>query len=153
MVYVQGQVTLDDVEEALYVDRQYKPALALFSRADIRPPSRELLEYVNKLSLPYHAVDLSRCAIDRRKLLEDLLRITGRIRVFTKPIHLKTYVEKPVVVKAGSTVRDVAEQIHSSLLKTFKYAVVWRRELFPNRPTRVGLDYVLRDNDVIEIHA
>ncbi|MFN7105453.1 MAG: TGS domain-containing protein, partial [Pyrobaculum sp.] len=94
-----------------------------------------------------------KCELDRRRLLEDLLKITERIRIFTKPIHSRTYVEKPIVTKVGSTVRDVAEQVHSSLLATFKYAVVWRRELFPNRPKRVGLDYVLSDGDVLEIHA
>jgi ribosome-interacting GTPase 1 len=50
-------------------------------------------------------------------------------------------------------VGDVAAQIHSSLLETFKYAVVWRRETYPQRPKRVGRDYVLSDNDVVEIHA
>jgi ribosome-interacting GTPase 1 len=63
------------------------------------------------------------------------------------------YIEKPIVMKAGSTVGDVAAQIHSSLLETFKYAVVWRRETYPQRPKRVGRDYVLSDNDVVEIHA
>jgi len=153
VVYINGEVTLDDVEEALYIERQYKPTIVILSKRDLHKPRGEVLEYLNKLGIPYYEANLASCDISRRSLLENLLRLTGRIRVFTKPIHMKTYMEKPLVVKAGSTVGDVANQIHSSLVKTFKYAVVWRRETFPNWPKRVGLDYVLQDGDVVEIHA
>ena len=153
VVYIHGSVTLDDVEEALYLERQYKPTIVIFSKRDVFRPQQEALEYLNKLGVKYYEADLSKCSINRRALLEDLLRLTKRIRVFTKPVHSKTYVEKPIVVKEGSTVEEVANQIHSSLVKTFKYAVVWRRETYPNRPKRVGLDYVLQDNDVVEIHS
>jgi len=43
--------------------------------------------------------------------------------------------------------------IHSSLYENFKYAVVWRREAYPKWPKRVGLEYRLKDGDVVEIHA
>jgi ribosome-interacting GTPase 1 len=153
VVYINGVVTLDDVEEALYVEKQYKPTIVVFSMTDLHKPKEEVLDFLTKCGVVHYSADLIRCNLDKRKLLEDLLRITGRIRVFTKPIHSKTYIEKPIVLKVGSTVGDVAAQIHSSLLETFKYAVVWRRETFPQRPKRVGRDYVLSDNDVVEIHA
>jgi len=153
VVYINGVVTLDDVEEALYVEKQYKPTIVVFSMTDLYKPKEEVMDFLTKYGVSHYAADLMRCNLDKRNLLEDLLRITGRIRVFTKPIHSKTYIEKPIVLKAGSTVGDVAAQIHSSLLETFKYAVVWRRETFPQRPKRVGRDYVLSDNDVVEIHA
>ncbi|MFN7105665.1 MAG: TGS domain-containing protein [Pyrobaculum sp.] len=153
IVYINGVVTLDEIEEALYVEKQYKPTVVALSKCDLYQPSGEVRKYLSEWGLSTYLADLNRCEIDRRRLLEDLLKATGRIRVFTKPIHLKTYIEKPVVVKTGSTVEEVARQIHSSLVSTFKYAVVWRRELFPNKPKRVGLDYILSDNDVVEIHA
>ncbi|ACB39636.1 TGS domain-containing protein [Pyrobaculum neutrophilum] len=152
VVYIQGSVTLDDVEEALYLERQYKPTIAVVTMSDLYP-AEELAGYFAKRGIVYHITDLRRCVIDRRRLLEDILKATGRIRVFTKPVHSKTYVEKPIIVKAGATVGEVAALIHSSLLQTFKYAVVWKRESFPQRPKRVGRDYALSDNDVVEIHA
>ncbi len=153
VVTINGVVTLDDVEEALYVERQHKPTVVVVSKCDLYKPGRDVEELLSEMGVIYYFTNLSKCELDRRRLLEDLLKITERIRIFTKPIHSRTYVEKPIVTKVGSTVRDVAEQVHSSLLATFKYAVVWRRELFPNRPKRVGLDYVLSDGDVLEIHA
>jgi Predicted GTPase len=153
VVHISGSATLDEIEEALYLERQYKPTLVIMSMGDVYTPTESVIDFLSKHNVVYYIVDLKTCKIDRRKLLEDLLRITERIRIFTKPIHSKTYMDKPIVMKAGSTVGDVAAQIHSSLLATFKYAVVWRRELYPQRPKRVGRDYVLSDNDVVEIHA
>jgi len=75
------------------------------------------------------------------------------MRVFTKQIHSDGYTPKPLVVREGSTVGDVAKLIHSSLYENFKYAVVWRREAYPKWPKRVGLEYRLKDGDVVEIHA
>lgn len=152
VVHISGYVTLDDVEEALYIEKQFKPTIAIVTMPDLYNPG-ELAAYFTKSGVLYHIANLRTCDIDRRRLLEDLLKTTGRIRVFTKPIHSKSYVRKPIVVKAGSTVKDVAALIHSSLVDTFKYAVVWKRDTFPQSPKRVGRDYVLSDNDVVEIHT
>ncbi|AAL63629.1 GTP-binding protein [Pyrobaculum aerophilum str. IM2] len=153
VVRIEGEVTLDEVEEALYLDRIYKPTIAVISKTDLLKPSDSVIDLLSKSGVRYYLADLKTCSVDKRRLLEDLLKVTGRIRVFTKPIHSKTYTPKPIVVKAGSTVGEVAAMIHSSLAETFKYAVVWRREDFPNRPKRVGRDYVLSDNEIVEIHA
>ncbi|RFA93929.1 OBG GTPase family GTP-binding protein [Pyrobaculum aerophilum] len=153
VVRIEGEVTLDEVEEALYLDRVYKPTIAVISKTDLLKPSDSVIDLLSKSGVRYYLADLKTCSVDKRRLLEDLLKVTGRIRVFTKPIHSKTYTPKPIVVKAGSTVGEVAAMIHSSLAETFKYAVVWRREDFPNRPKRVGRDYVLSDNEIVEIHA
>jgi ribosome-interacting GTPase 1 len=152
-VRISGSVTLSDIEESLYIERQYKPALVVLTMGDLYTPGEDLLKRMSELGLPHYVTDLRRCAIDRGRLLEGLLRVTDRIRVFTKPVHSKTYISKPLVVKAGTTAGDVAAMIHSSLAKTFKYAIVWRRETYPLHPKRVGRDYALSDNDVIEIHA
>jgi ribosome-interacting GTPase 1 len=153
VVYIEGAVALDEVEEALYVDKMYKPTIAVVTKIDSIKPAADVVDFFSKSGVRHYLADLRSCSLDRRRLLEDLLQATGRIRVFTKPIHSKTYVNKPIVVKAGSTVGEVAALIHSSLAETFKYAVVWRRETFPSHPKRVGRDYVLHDNDVVEIHA
>ena len=51
------------------------------------------------------------------------------------------------LVKRGTTARELAYMIHTDLGRTFLYAVDARTK------TRLGEDYVLRDNDVIKIVA
>jgi len=149
-VYISGEVSLEDVEESLYVDYVYKPAIAVFLKTG--ELNKELIEYLSSYSIPHFLLDL-KCNIDRRGLLEAVLKSLSLIRVFTKQVHSRDYVEKPLVVKEGSTVGDIAKKIHSSFYENFKYAIVWRRESYPGRYKKVGLDYKLSDGDIVEIHA
>ncbi len=48
---------------------------------------------------------------------------------------------------------DLAKRIHSRFYDGFKYARVWRIDKFPMGVKRVGINYVLDDGDVVEIHS
>jgi ribosome-interacting GTPase 1 len=79
--------------------------------------------------------------------LFDLLEL---IRVYTKKPH-GDVADKPLVLKKGAKVRDVAKSIHSRMLEGFKYAKVWGPSAkYPGE--RVGLDHEVMDKDVVEIH-
>lgn len=73
------------------------------------------------------------------------------VRVYTKSPTRKEPDEKPVVVKRGSTLLDVAEAVHHDLAANLKSARVWNA----SRPgaVTVGPDYVVEDRDVAELHA
>lgn len=58
---------------------------------------------------------------------------------------------KPVVMKKGSTVKDLAEKVHKDFVKNFKYAKIWGSGSFPGQ--QVGLDYMLKDKDVVEVYT
>jgi len=72
-------------------------------------------------------------------------------RVYTKTPGVKVDMEHPFIFKAGSTVIEVAEGIHKDLAEKFKYARIWGSERYEGQ--MVQKDYVLRDGDIIEIHA
>ncbi len=72
------------------------------------------------------------------------------IRVYTKsPGKGKDL--PALALKNGSTVKEVAKQIHKDFLKTFKFARVFNSTKFSGQ--KVGLDYKVRDSDVVEIHT
>ncbi len=57
----------------------------------------------------------------------------------------------PVAFKKGSTLKDVAKKVHKDFLKSFKYAKVYGLSAkFEGQ--MVGLDHVLKDDDVVELH-
>jgi len=71
------------------------------------------------------------------------------IRVYTKEPGKKPDFSEPVILKRGSTIRDLIEEINSSWLEVFRYARVWGKKVkFPGQ--KVGLDYELEDEDVVE---
>ncbi|MBI1971772.1 MAG: TGS domain-containing protein [Candidatus Aenigmarchaeota archaeon] len=72
------------------------------------------------------------------------------VRVYTK-IAGKKAETRPLTLPKGSTVRDVARDVHKDFLKNFKFARVWGSAKFPG--AQVGLDHVVRDKDIIELHV
>lgn len=73
------------------------------------------------------------------------------VRVYTKSPARKEPDAKPVVVKRGGTLFDVAEALHHDLAANLKSARVWNA----SRPgvMTVGADHVVEDRDVVELHA
>ncbi|TAL48005.1 TGS domain-containing protein [archaeon] len=74
----------------------------------------------------------------------------GLIRVYTKSPNKEKDVP-PVVLEPGATVKEVVKNIHKDFLKNFKFARLFNDTSFSG--IKVGLDYRLKDLDVIEIHA
>lgn len=74
----------------------------------------------------------------------------GLIRVYTKSPNGKKEVP-PVTMIPGSTVRDLTKDIHKDLLKGFKFARIFNETIYSGK--KVGLDYVLYDLDIVEIHT
>ena len=108
----------------------------------------ELLEEDCAGRLPVAAVSATTGAgleVLRRLLFERL----DVIRVYTKPPGKEADFTEPTVLKAGSTVDDLAALIHKDLRATLKYAVLWGSGKFSGQ--RVGRQYVLRDGDVVEL--
>jgi len=72
------------------------------------------------------------------------------MRVYTKSPNSKK-AEVPLTVKKGATVRSVTKEVHKTMLKNFRFARIFNKTKYSGR--KVGMDYVLYDLDVVEIHA
>ncbi|MBN2252170.1 MAG: 50S ribosome-binding GTPase [Kosmotogaceae bacterium] len=72
------------------------------------------------------------------------------IRVYTKSTKGKK-ADKPLTIHKDATVKDVVKEVHKTMLKNFKFARVFDKSKHSGR--KVGLEYVLSDLDIVEIHA
>ncbi len=73
------------------------------------------------------------------------------VRVYTKlPTHKEPDMERPFTARQGSTVLDVAEQVHKDFVEKFKFARVWGAKVHPG--TVVKADHVVADRDIVELH-
>ncbi len=85
-----------------------------------------------------------------KHLKEAIWKNLNFIYVFTKqPQKDKDW--PPVHLKKGSTIKDLASIVHKDFLKKFKFAKVWGKSVKHNG-TNAGLDHVLKQGDVIELH-
>ncbi len=75
----------------------------------------------------------------------------GIIRVYSKPPGTDHNPDQPFVLKQGSTVEDFAGKVHKDFVKQLKSARVWGSGVFDGQP--VGRDYLLHDEDIIELRT
>jgi ribosome-interacting GTPase 1 len=101
----------------------------------------------NKKKLILMNIDANK---DYSELLDKVIKENEIVRVFTKPIG-KPVEKKAVVLKSGSVVKDMIQRVNIAWLKSFKFARVFDNTKFSGR--QVGLEYVLKDRDVVEIHT
>ncbi|NPA05590.1 MAG: TGS domain-containing protein [Crenarchaeota archaeon] len=155
-VIIEGEVSLEDVELAVIRPTVYRPTIVLANKVDVpgaKGRYRRLYEHISSLKeksvwlMPVSA----RTGFNLEKLGEVLFKRLDIIRVYTKQPNSEPS-RNPLVLRRGATVLDVAKKIHSDLVEYFLYAKIWGPSAkYPGE--RVGLDHVLEDGDIVEIHA
>ena len=151
-VKIRGEATLDDVEEAIFEGKVYRPAIVLANKAD-HPMAAERLEQLKKVvdkEIPVIAVSCAtKQGID--KLGSEVFEMLDIIRVYTKEPNKRDFSKRPFTIRKGSTVFDLAKRIHSDFYEQFSYAKVWSKRLRFS-PQKVGGTFTLEDGDIVELH-
>ena len=73
------------------------------------------------------------------------------IRVYARPPGKEPDLERPFVLKKGSTIADLSAKIHKDFVENLKSARVWGSSAFGGQ--MVQRDYVLQDGDIVELKA
>src|SRR3954470_4938145 len=93
-------------------------------------------------------------SVERGEGLDALRRATydllGVLRVYTKVPGKPADRSKPFTVPIGSTVLDLAREIHRDFEHTLKFARIWGTDVFDGQT--VKRDHELHDADVVELH-
>jgi ribosome-interacting GTPase 1 len=111
---------------------------------------RVLKRYVNG-RMPVIAVSCER-KIGLDELGSALFEVLGIIRIYTKEPGMRVDSDHPFALRKGATVNDLAKNIHKELVSSFLFAMVWAKRLRFS-PKKVGLNFVLEDGDIVEIHT
>lgn len=84
------------------------------------------------------------------ELKEKIWKSLNLIKVYTKSPRKPKDIPA-LALERGSTVEDLAKEIHKDFVETFKFARIYNSSKFSGK--KVGLDYKLHDNDIVEIHT
>ncbi len=82
-----------------------------------------------------------------KKKIFQYLRI---LRVYSKTPGKQVDHKYPFVFKQGSTLIDMARSVHKDFAENLKYARIWGKGKYQGQ--KVNREYVLQDEDVIELH-
>mmetsp|Transcript_6252 Transcript_6252/g.17956 ORF Transcript_6252/g.17956 Transcript_6252/m.17956 type:complete len:401 (+) Transcript_6252:365-1567(+) len=141
--------TVDDLIDVIEGNRRYVKCLYVYNKIDVCS-----LEEVEAIAREPNSIPIS-CTQDLNldTLLEMLWDMMGLVRVFTKKKGHKPDFSDPVVLSAdrgGTAVEHLCDQLHKSLAKEFKYALVWGTST-KHSPQSCGLSHQLEDEDVVQI--
>ncbi|EDO39890.1 predicted protein [Nematostella vectensis] len=146
-VTLRYDATADDLIDVIEGNRVYIPCIYLLNKID--QISIEELDLIYKVP---HAVPISahhKWNFD--DLLEKMWEYLRLVRIYTKPKGQLPDYESPVVLKNGlNSIEDFCNQLHKSIMKEFKHALVWGASV-KYSPQKVGKDHVLQDEDVVQV--
>jgi ribosome-interacting GTPase 1 len=130
------------------------PALLLANKADLfADPEAELAVLRELASVAFVALAVS--AESGRGLAAigaALFELLGVVRVYSKLPGHPPDLGRPFTLRGGGSVRDVAQQVHRGLAGELKFARIWGPSAeFEGQ--QVSADHVVKDRDVVELHA
>jgi ribosome-interacting GTPase 1 len=132
--------------------RNVKPTLIVANKCD-DPKAEENLAFFNEVADSNLEVLVISAetgeGLDRMK--ERLYEFLDVVRVYSKIPGKDPDMEKPFMVKRGSTVQDVAYKIHREFADKLKFAKVWGSGKFDGQVVESG--HVVEDEDILEIHV
>ncbi len=154
-VRILGEVTLDEVERAIFEKVCYKPSLILLNKVDLLNPEQvsELVESIKRRAPSIEVVPVSALMVRGFEGVPYLVfKMLSLIRVYTKEPNSDTHTPKPLILREGSTVEDAVREIREDFLRFFKYVRIWGPSA-KYSGEKVGLTHKLMDKDVIEIRT
>ena len=108
--------------------------------------------YINeiKAKMPDAVFISANKQINVEKLKKEVFNKLALIRIYLKPQGRKADLDEPLIVRNGSTVKDVATKLHRDFVRNFRHAKIWGSSVkFEGQ--KVGLDHVLNDGDILRI--
>ncbi len=151
-VKIQGEATIDNVEEAIFEGTVYRPAIIIANKTDIPNAAKKIEQLKGLAGEEMKIIPVScKAKFGLEKLGSEIFGMLDMIRVYTKEPNMRFPSNKPFTIRKGSTILDLAKKIHSDFYKQFSYAKVWSNRLRFS-PQKVGGAFTLEDGDTVEIH-
>lgn len=145
-IIIREDISDDQLIDVVKGNRVYIAGITIINKADI---DREKAEQIKKQI----KADIVISAMNKENIeeLKQLIFLKlGLIRVYTKEVGKQVDMNEPMIMKKGTTVKDICEKIHRNFVNKFKYAKVWGSSKFPGQT--FGLDKEIKDKDIVEIH-
>jgi ribosome-interacting GTPase 1 len=136
-----------------------KPALVVANKVDLPSARADFQIFTEMYAGQFPSLGVSaRTTEGLDELRRAVFDLLGIIRVYTKEPGKKADLTAPFVLKAGSTVADLAGRVHKEILVHLKHARIWSQaSADPSHHIvdgqMVHRDHRLADRDIVELHT
>ncbi len=139
----------DEADETLF--HTLLPTLLVVSKSDLGFDPDEVDVMLELIEMRYPTVGISAETGEGLESLGALLRRgLDVIRIYTKVPGKPPEMKRPFTVFRGDTVADVASMIHRGRAQDLRFAKVWGSGKFDGQ--QVGVDFMIDDGDILELH-
>jgi len=128
-----------------------RKAFVICTKCDIAPP--DTMETLKELcERPFEFVEISaKTGQGLDELAGRVFRMLDIVRIYAKKPGKPVDMKDPFTLARGSTVKDLARQVHRELAEKLKTARAWNAEGIHDGQ-HVPRDHVLSDREIIELH-
>jgi hypothetical protein len=125
--------------------------LLIANKMDTPEAQSRLAEFKEILEPGFDPVLISTAeGFDLSGLKLRIFELLNVLRVYSKTPGKKPSLDEPFIFGHGSTVMDMARAVHRDFASKLKYARIWGGEKYQGQ--KVNRDYILKDEDIIELH-
>ncbi len=147
------ELAAENVPGPLEAGRFVKKTLIAANKSD-SPLAEENLAFLKEYF--GQGILFSTVSADRGDGLEELRKkiflLLDVIRAYSKVPGRKADFNDPFALKRGTTVIDLARAVHKDFFEKFKYARIWRKGSLALQGQMINRDFLLEDEDVVELH-
>lgn len=147
-VVIRQDVTVDQLIDAITGNRKYVPAIIAINKIDLLP--KAVIDCIRT-----EAPDALLISAEKNKnldtLREAIFKGLGIIRIYMKKIGQDPDYSEPLILMRDHSVGGACKRIHKEWAKHLHYARIWGKSARFDGQT-VGIDHVLADGDVLELH-
>jgi len=130
----------------------YRPLLLVGTKCDDPAADLDCQTLDELLGLQWPVLPVSALAGRNLELLQQaILAQLDVIRVYARPPGKEPDLSAPFILKAGSSIEDLAAKVHKDFVQHLKSARVWGRSVHEGQ--MVGRDYILQDGDIVELRV
>ena len=129
----------------------WKKSLIAANKKDVPDAELSLLLLKDVLDTHFEVYPVSALLEEGlEELKERFFSVLNVVRVYSKMPGKKAEKSDPYIFKKGKTLMDMAKTVHKDFAQKLKFARIWGTGKYQGQ--KVNHDYILQDEDIIELH-
>ncbi|MDE1825091.1 MAG: 50S ribosome-binding GTPase [Candidatus Micrarchaeota archaeon] len=148
LVHFLSDSSEDELIDCLAENDAYIDALVALNKIDVNGSYMQVKAEIEGVTgmqvIPISALK----KLNIEELKSGIFKALHLSRIYLKPKDKDPDYSRPLIVREGSTVVEVAKKLHSDLVKSLKYAYVTGKSV-KFRGQKVGKEHVLADEDIL----
>lgn len=148
-IIIREDITDDQLIDVIEGNKKYVPAIIALNKIDMVHDDE--IERIKGAIMPDICISAQK-NINIAELKKLIFSRLNFLRLYCKEIGKKADMDVPLIMKKGSTLRDMCTKLHKDFILKFRFARIWGKSVKFSGMTIRRLEHVLEDDDIVEIH-